>query len=84
MSAHKTRVLYQRGWFEWRPECSCGWVGSYWKSEARAALEAEGHLKGPPFSCGTWPFPGDNGIDTEAHNAAFHVTRGCCVEARTD
>lgn len=42
---HEPRVTYQRAWDEWRSECSCGWVGSYWQweSKARAVREATNH-----------------------------------------
>ena len=41
---HRTTVTYQRGWGEWRPECTCGWVGSYWSGNGMADIEAGDHI----------------------------------------
>ena len=43
MADHTTRVVWQAGWREWRPECSCGWIGSYWQIERLAHREANRH-----------------------------------------
>lgn len=43
---HETRAQYIRGWGEWRPECKCGWVGSYLKTEHEAHQEAQRHCSG--------------------------------------
>ena len=44
MPEHKTKVIWQPGWGEWLPSCSCGWVGSYLRNKNRAIDEAEEHI----------------------------------------
>jgi hypothetical protein len=44
---HKTEVKYMATYAEWRPECACGWVGSYMKSRMSAAREAAEHVEDP-------------------------------------
>lgn len=43
MRPHRTDVLYFAGYAEWRPECSCGWTGSYWIGRTLALSEADAH-----------------------------------------
>lgn len=43
--SHKTSVHFMAAWREYRPECTCGWVGSYWSIPADAGAEAERHRK---------------------------------------
>lgn len=43
MTEHEPSVKFQRAFKEWRSECSCGWIGSYWKTEARAWQECAAH-----------------------------------------
>jgi hypothetical protein len=41
--AHTPEARWQPGWNEWRPECQCGWVGSYWTLQVSAQAEADKH-----------------------------------------
>lgn len=45
---HRTLVQFISGWGEYRPQCSCGWVGSYWLDPLSADTEAEQHKTPPP------------------------------------
>lgn len=40
---HVIQVRYQVWVSEWRPQCTCGWTGSYWPDKRNAEVEAEAH-----------------------------------------
>jgi hypothetical protein len=42
---HRWRLVYIGAWGEWRPECECGWTGSYWRQEDDARTEALAHTR---------------------------------------
>ena len=42
-TSHDVTITFHRGWSEYRPDCSCGWVGSYWESAGQAKAEASTH-----------------------------------------
>ena len=41
---HEATVKWMAGYREYRPECVCGWVGSYDADNTRAQHEAAGHI----------------------------------------
>ena len=42
---HVTTVKHFPGYDEYRPECKCGWVGSYWTIDDNAYAEASRHVR---------------------------------------
>lgn len=43
MTRHTGTTRYVPGWNEYRPECSCGWVGSHWRTRRAAQDWADRH-----------------------------------------
>ena len=44
---HDVTVRWMNAQQEWRPECTCGWTGSYWSKLAEATSESNRHETTP-------------------------------------
>lgn len=44
LTACVVEVKLHRGWGEHRPDCGCGWTGSYWPTAAQAEAEGQRHI----------------------------------------
>lgn len=40
-SPYQLDIRWQAGWREWRADCSCGWIGSYFPSNRKVLAEDE-------------------------------------------